>query len=696
MENTNTNTNTSTSTSEITPTLCLNMIVKNEAAIICRLFETILPIIDCYCICDTGSVDNTIELIGDFFKKHSIPGKIVHRTFENFAINRNYALEQANGMSDYVLLLDADMKLKIGNSFCKNSLNDADTFILLQGSDDFYYQNVRIIKNNGLYHYSGVTHEFINTPSNLQHIKKNMEKNQLFIEDYGDGGCKNDKYQRDILLLQKGIEYEPDNVRYYFYLANSYHDVGQWDDCIRYYKKRIEMGGWQQEVWYSYYRIGLSYKKQQEFEKAIFYWMEAYQYFPDRIENLYEIIYHYRVVGKHKLAKIFYDICKKNLSEDKILLEKDSYLFLQNNIYTYEIDYEYTIIACYLGIKNIDKEIVKVLNCCKNNDIINNLLSNMKFYKNKLQESYTLDLSRTFEQDLAGKMRVFYSSSTSILPFVNKTSDNKGKYLLNVRFVNYTIDKQGCYHGCEDYIITLNQFIVLDENFVETKTHLFQINDEPENRKLYMGTEDIRFFPKNNNNVKEADDLIFIGTGYHNNKTLGIVVGSYDTKEPALKVQEIKSSFSKNECEKNWVYVFYKGENHIVYNWFPLTICKINGGSLELIETKIMPPIFSRVRGSSCAFYYEPKKEHWFIVHIVSYEQPRHYYHMFVVFNDNLELKKYSPFFSFEKTCIEYNLGLIVEDNRVIIPYSVWDNKTKLAIYHKDYIDAYCMFFPSA
>ena len=27
------------------------------------------------------------------------------------------------------------------------------------------------------------------------------------------------------------------------------------------YKNRIEMGGWKEEVWYSYYRIGLCYKK---------------------------------------------------------------------------------------------------------------------------------------------------------------------------------------------------------------------------------------------------------------------------------------------------------------------------------------------------------------------------------------------------------------------------------------------------
>ena len=32
------------------PTLCLNMIVKNESKIITRLLESVLPVIDSYCI----------------------------------------------------------------------------------------------------------------------------------------------------------------------------------------------------------------------------------------------------------------------------------------------------------------------------------------------------------------------------------------------------------------------------------------------------------------------------------------------------------------------------------------------------------------------------------------------------------------------------------------------------------------------
>jgi len=82
-------------TVEKLPTICLNMIVKNESKIIERLLKSVLPIIDTYCICDTGSTDNTKTIIKDFFDKYNILGKIIDKEFINFEENRNYSLTAA-------------------------------------------------------------------------------------------------------------------------------------------------------------------------------------------------------------------------------------------------------------------------------------------------------------------------------------------------------------------------------------------------------------------------------------------------------------------------------------------------------------------------------------------------------------------------------------------------------------------------
>ena len=73
-------------------TICLNMIVKNESKIIARLLESVLPLIDSYCICDTGSTDGTATIIESFFGDRGIPGKIVYEPFRDFGYNRSFAV----------------------------------------------------------------------------------------------------------------------------------------------------------------------------------------------------------------------------------------------------------------------------------------------------------------------------------------------------------------------------------------------------------------------------------------------------------------------------------------------------------------------------------------------------------------------------------------------------------------------------
>jgi len=48
--------------------ICLNMIVKNEALIIERALVSLLPVISCYVILDTGSTDDTVARITRFFE----------------------------------------------------------------------------------------------------------------------------------------------------------------------------------------------------------------------------------------------------------------------------------------------------------------------------------------------------------------------------------------------------------------------------------------------------------------------------------------------------------------------------------------------------------------------------------------------------------------------------------------------------
>ena len=648
--------------SENTPTLCLNMIVKNESKIITRMFDSVLSVIDSYCICDTGSTDNTVEIIQDYFSKRSIPGKVVIEPFKNFCHNRNFALQSCVGLSDYILLMDADMKLDIRN-FDKNMLKEYDSFNILQGNNDFYYYNMRIVKNNASYSYTGVTHEYINTPSgNRNH---NMEKSTIFINDLGVGGCKSNKFERDIKLLLDGIKDEPKNERYHFYLANTYHDTNQLEEAINYYKKRIEFGGWEQEVWYSYYKMGHCYKKLNKIADAISCWLEGYNFLPKRIENLYEIIHHYRNISKQRLALTFYEIADKVIKENH---NRDDFLFLHNDVYTYKLALEYTIFSSYVGIKNINDQVITVLNNCSNHSTNQNLLSNMKFYKDILKPIQVINLDESTIFDINNDLTKFVSSSSCL---IQNNNTNNG-YIMNIRFVNYLITQHGNYLNCDKHIITYNKYVELDRKFKVLKSEFFK-EDYVDRR--YIGVEDIKIFKDSNNNLR------FVGTGFHNDNNIGISIGEYNIDNKKLVPIEINPSFTKSNCEKNWVYTNYKGETHVIYKWHPLQICKIDNVSntLNLVEEKKLPLIFSNCRGSSCGFSY--KNEIWFILHLVSYE-------IIDVFDESLNLLIYSAPFKFEGEGIEYSLSIVVEDKRVLINYSMWDRTTRIGVYDKKYIES--------
>src|ERR1700761_2630721 len=92
-------------------TVCLCMIVKNEAPVIRRCLDSVRSIIDYWVIVDTGSTDGTQDIIRAHLR--NLPGELHERPWRDFAFNRSEALELARGKSDYTLIIDADDTLDI-------------------------------------------------------------------------------------------------------------------------------------------------------------------------------------------------------------------------------------------------------------------------------------------------------------------------------------------------------------------------------------------------------------------------------------------------------------------------------------------------------------------------------------------------------------------------------------------------------
>ena len=660
------------------PKLCLNMIVKNESRVIHRLLESVIPIIDTYCICDTGSTDNTMDLIETFFKERNISGRIIQEPFRDFGYNRSFALKECEKMEDvdYVLLMDADMVLT-GSVLSrpealKRSLVD-DVYLLFQGSERFFYKNARIVRNKG-YNYWGVTHEFLQTPNGTSY--KNIEKIDLFIQDIGDGGAKSDKWERDIRLLKKGLEDEPNNARYTFYLANSYRDSGQNSSAIEYYKKRIDIGGWQEEVWHSYYSIGKCYLNVNDFPNALYYFLEGYQYYPKRIENLYQIIHYYRNHGKNKLAYQYYLFAKRVLEKNPMSTD---YLFLENDVYEYKLDYEFSIIGYYenpemISMKNHS---MKLLKCPIIEDgISRNILSNYKFYVEKAgnfkktMNSNLLNVLSTITNSISIDRTEFVSSTPSICILNNQM-------IINTRFVNYRIDDQGNYINREK-ITTKNVISVVNMSNFEIITE-FELKYDDSLDNVYVGLEDVRLFSN--------DDKLY----YNTNRGLG--ESNIQVEHGRINIDEkttfdnrcLKFAGSNHSIEKNWVLFHLSNQIKSVYNWYPLIIGDIKDNEfIKIHEEYNLPYFFRYIRGSTNGVLIDD--EIWFLCHLVSYESRRYYYHILIVLDKTtFAVKKYSNIFKFGEEPVEYTLGFVEMGTDLLIGYSILDKETKYMMVPKDW-----------
>jgi hypothetical protein len=361
------------------------MIVKDESHVIEETLKNILKYIPLsyYVISDTGSSDNTVEIIKNFFDKNNIKGEIYNDEWKDFGYNRSLALEHAYNKSDYVFIFDADDRIH-GNFSFSNNL-DKDSYLFNFGNVCKYHR-VLMVNNRLEWKYYGVLHEYIGLKDDKIQIQMFTIEGDYYVDSGKTGSRSNDplKYKKDAMILEKAhdeavLNKDKLKIRYSFYCAQSYRDCNEKENAIKWYKKRIEYKDWEQEVYFSYISIGKLYMEVNEPEKAFYYWSLAYDV-DDRYECIFEIISYLRQTGKYQLAFQYYKMIKNK----KVDIQNK--LFVYEPVYDHLLDFELSNICHYnkeyeLGLQSL----LKI--CTKKNiniPIKYNILHNFLFYKNQL------------------------------------------------------------------------------------------------------------------------------------------------------------------------------------------------------------------------------------------------------------------------------------------------------------------------
>jgi len=337
----------------------LNMIVKNESRIIERCLNA-AQWVDGVVISDTGSTDNTVELIETWLKTNDKMGAVVHNEWKNFGHNRTVAMEEGRkwckevgglDLSEvYFVMIDADMVFPAIT--LRDQIHEADMWDVRQQNAAIVYNNLRVVRASLDVVCKCPTHEYYDI------LTKNATRKtytDVIIEDIGDGGAKSDKIERDIRMLKEGLVEEPDNCRYWFYLANTYRDAGDLTNAIIAYNRRIEIGAWFEENYCAHLYKGDCHKMLGQDKEAVAVWLDAYQLDPMRGEALWRLAVHYRVKAKHQIAMLFVE---KGM---KMELPTERVLFIEKQVYDYQFLYEMCICGYYANDKTRGRLACKML-----------------------------------------------------------------------------------------------------------------------------------------------------------------------------------------------------------------------------------------------------------------------------------------------------------------------------------------------
>lgn len=291
--------------------IVLCMIVKNESEVIERCLASTLPIIDTFCIVDTGSTDDTISKIRKFFEQVGIDGVIHERPWVNFGTNRTEALELARPLGDYTWMIDADEILEFDGNFdpdkFKASLK-ADLYNVFASYGGIKYHRPQLTSNKKQFVYRGILHEYVDCTGT---IDTRDFANGILNRPIQDGARSKlpDKYAKDAEVFEealKGKVDEKDFNRYHFYLAQSYRDSQQWQKAHDAYIKRAKLGGWNEEVFYSLFQVGrLKEILEHPIDEIVRYYVQAYDANPWRAEPLWAAARACKVYGRFDQAFVF-------------------------------------------------------------------------------------------------------------------------------------------------------------------------------------------------------------------------------------------------------------------------------------------------------------------------------------------------------------------------------------------------------
>jgi len=296
------------------PLLCLVMIVKDEAHGIRQTLESVKPWIDRWLILDTGSTDGTQAIVREVLS--DVTGSLYEEPFVDFGTTRSRALELAEKRFPdcvFSFMLSGDETLRHGDSlrmFCETQVERAEpeheVYLIGVNHADGFMRSWRLIRQHRGWRYEGATHEWLNKPGARP---PSLAVNGPLIHhdtSHLEPEVRRVRWERDKLLLLAETAKHPTETRWVYYLAQTLSCLGELELASHFYRKRITMGGWYEELFFAAYRIAqISMVQKRPWIYTQQCLLEAHGHCPHRAEPLYDIACHFMEEKNYPVAYLF-------------------------------------------------------------------------------------------------------------------------------------------------------------------------------------------------------------------------------------------------------------------------------------------------------------------------------------------------------------------------------------------------------
>jgi glycosyltransferase involved in cell wall biosynthesis len=370
-------------------TFCLGaaLMIKNESKRICVSLESIKEHVDCIVILDTGSTDDTIQIVKDWCNKNKLLLYLYECAFVDFSTTRNVLLKHSTNHCDWALLLDSNDELRTPNNKPLRSFIDpAQPGYFLQqmwdnhGRIDTYF-NIRLIKISGgtTWEYKTPIHEYIVCTSNENAIIK-LDDIIIFQDRKFDEEKSRSRYTRDREIFEK--EYKSNNRtgRTLYYYAQTEACLQNKQNAYMLYMERTKYfpDDFKEEIFWGYVRAGdVSKELEHTFEHTCSLYLSAFVYSSKifdhpRVEPLVELGQMYINQKNWKKAYDFlHKACELPYPNEKVVL------FVNKIYYDYTRYHLMGIVAYYVNKLDEGKNVLdKILHLNHSVD-----LENYKWYK---------------------------------------------------------------------------------------------------------------------------------------------------------------------------------------------------------------------------------------------------------------------------------------------------------------------------